>query len=217
MTSNLNADFRPCDPPGTRILVYGPPEPGMPRTIMGTIVPFDPHANGPRESAVAFRRAEPLRSGPSFHEALALDASGDPRAAERYREAIEAGEAPAHAWCNLGVIESRHGRKRSAQACFIRSLKDDPRQPATHFNLANLYYDQGEYRMAKVHYRLTVDLEPDNRDALWSLAEVQLLCREYGAAYEALRRYRDASGPEGRHRVDALLRRLNGELAMDGT
>src|SRR5258706_12115377 len=87
-----------------------------------------------------------------FEEALLLHERGDAKAAEYYLEAISEGDNVGEAYCNLGIINLEHGDTAKALDSFTLSLKHDPRHVEAHYNLGNLYYDAGEYRLARLHY-----------------------------------------------------------------
>ncbi len=195
---------------------------------MATIIPlpFGVHAspalNGHGTDRVEERipdaapQDSPANKG-TYAEACRLAANRDPKAAMRFRQAILEDDQPADAWCALGVLETREGKRRGALACFNRALKEVPRHAHTHRHLGNLYYDLGEYNKARVHYHIASEIEPEVPSVHWSLAQLHLLHKAYGAAMEALVRYRSVADAEGKQRANQLLARLRKALAMDGT
>lgn len=148
----------------------------------------------------------------SFERALICDERGDPQATEWYRQAIEEGSCVAAAYCNLGIIESKNGSTAKAFDCFTRSLKDDPRHAEAHYNLANLYFEVNEFRLAQVHYELAAEIEPDFANAFFNLALVSAVNND-PAAGRALARYQQlASEDEARH-AEELLQNLRTSMA----
>src|SRR5437762_9247349 len=95
-----------------------------------------------------------------FEQALMLDERGDLKAAELYRKAIEEQDCVADAYCNLGIIESKQGQLPRAFGCFSNSLKFNPRHSEAHYNLANLYFDVNDVRLAQAHYEMAAEVDP---------------------------------------------------------
>src|SRR5262249_39939834 len=83
----------------------------------------------------------------SFEQGLKLHEKGDRRAMELYRDSIGRGEFVADSYCNLGILEFESHHVPKAADCFTLSLKADPRHFESHFNLGNLYYDVGDFRL----------------------------------------------------------------------
>jgi tetratricopeptide (TPR) repeat protein len=97
----------------------------------------------------------PLQMSP-FEEALLLDEQGDDRAEEIYVKAIEDGDRIQDAWCNLGVLKTIEGDLDSAFDCFAQSLAIAPRHAESHYNIANLYFEIGDLRLARTHYEIAL-------------------------------------------------------------
>lgn len=146
----------------------------------------------------------PLRLS-TFEEALLLDESGDERAEEVYRRAIEDDEYAADAWCNLGVLKSHQGYFDEAFECFTKSLTCDPRHSESHYNIGNLYFDMGDLRLARAHYEIAAEIDPDFPNTHFNLGLVTALAEDYRAAYQAFSRYRDlAPAAEARVATELL-------------
>src|SRR6266404_4447652 len=92
------------------------------------------------------RQVQVARLLTAFEEALLLHEQGDEKASEFYVEAINAGDNVAEAFCNLGIIKLDGGKTIGALESFTQSLKNDPRHVEAHYNLANLYYDAGDFQ-----------------------------------------------------------------------
>jgi len=130
-----------------------------------------------------------------FEEALIMDERGDEAAADRYWKAITAGDSVADAYCNLGIIERRRKRIGKAFNCFTNSLEADPRHFEAHYNVANLYFETGDLRLAKLHYEIAVEIRPDYAEVYFNLGLVHALNEDFRAAIAALSNYRE-NAPE---------------------
>jgi tetratricopeptide (TPR) repeat protein len=140
-----------------------------------------------------------------FEEALLYDDKGDDRAAEMYERAISRGDDVADAYCNLGIIKSRAGDTTTAFDCFTKSLEQEERHVEAHYNLANLYFESGDLRLARLHYEIAVDLDRDFPSVFFNLGLVYAMQEDYRRAFEALTRYKElVPGDEG-HIADDLL------------
>ncbi len=124
-----------------------------------------------------------------FEEALLLHEHGDPKAAERYLEAINEGYNVAEAYCNLAIINLDQGNIAKALDNFTLSLKSDPRHVEAHYNLGNLYYDAGELPLARLHYEAATQIEPGFSLVYFNLALVYHKLNESAAASTALEKY----------------------------
>src|SRR5947209_10153701 len=143
-----------------------------------------------------------------FEQALMLDERGDLKAAELYRKAIEEQDCIADAYCNLGIIESKQGNTAKAFDCFTTSLKCNPRHSEAHYNLGNLYLDVNDFRLAQIHYEMSVEVEPSFPNVYFNLALVQAINNDLGAAVSALTRYRELVPEDEGRNADELLDNL---------
>ena len=154
----------------------------------------------------------PTGAGP-FDEALVQDERGDDEAAASYRRAIEDGGCVADAYCNLGVMESRNGNTAKAFDCFTKSLEDDPRHYESHFNLGNLYFDTGDYRLAGVHYEMAAAVEPDLPNVYFNLGLTHALNEALEKAVEALTRYKRLAPDDDASKADELIHSIKLSIA----
>jgi len=127
----------------------------------------------------------------TFEQALLSDERGDERAAELYSKAIEQHDCEADAFCNLGIIESQNGNTLKAFDCFTTCLKHDPRHTEAHYNLANLYFDQNDFRLAQLHFEMATEFDPKFANAYFNLALVLAINDEPEGAALALTKYQD--------------------------
>jgi tetratricopeptide (TPR) repeat protein len=142
-----------------------------------------------------------------------LDERDDSRAAELYARAIEALDCVADAYCNLGIIESRKGNTAKAFDCFTTSLKHDPRHSEAHYNLANLYFDLNDFRLAQIHYEMAGEVDPSFANTYFNLALVQTINSDPAAAIAALQKYRDLVSEEEARAAEEMLHELRKSLA----
>src|SRR3989339_206953 len=139
-----------------------------------------------------FRQSEPqIHRLPSrftpFEQALLLDEEGNPSAQEAYLKAILENDSVADACCNLGILES-------------------------HYNLANLYFEVNDYRLAKLHYEVAAEIEPDFPNIYFNLALVYALNEEYKDAVNALFKYKELVPEDEGKKADNLLTGLQRTL-----
>ena len=147
-----------------------------------------------------------------FEEALMLDEQGDSRARAHYLKAIETGDSLADAYCNLGIIESEERNHSKAIDCFTKSLKEDPRHFEAHYNLANLYAEIGNFPLAKIHYQMSINIEPDFPNSYFNLALTLVMNKEVDQAIQALLNYCSLVPQEERVQAEQLIYNLTHSL-----
>ncbi len=140
-----------------------------------------------------------------FEQALASDERGDDAAEKLYHQAIEGGDNLADAYCNLGIIESKHQHTTRALDSFTRALAQDPRHGETHYNLGNLYFELGNHRLARVHYEFAADIIPEFPNVHYNLGLLLAMESEYPSAIKSLLRFREL---DEAHFADDLLKNL---------
>lgn len=141
----------------------------------------------------------------TFEEALILDEQANPKAKDLYLKAIEEGDCIADAYCNLGILESQGNQHSKAIDYFTLSLKHDPRHFEAHYNLANLYAEIGNLLLAKVHYQMAIQVEPDFPNAHFNLGLTLAMLAESGLAVEELYAYKRLSEKSDLRHVDELI------------
>ncbi len=149
----------------------------------------------------------PVKLSP-FEEALALHERGDPRAIEGYEQAIREGDCVADAFCNLGILEFESNRTPAAFDSFTCALLHDPRHFESHFNLANLYFENGELRLARLHYELVAEIEPGFPNLYFDLGLVHAVSGDIEAAITALNKAKEIAPDEDHSKVDEFLATL---------
>ena len=153
----------------------------------------------------------------SFEQALMLDERGDTHAADLYTRAIENQECVADAYCNLGIIESQKGNTAKAFDCFTTTLKHDPRHSEAHYNLANLYFELNDFRLAQIHYEMAAEVDSSFANAYYNLALVQSISNDFAAAIQALTKYQQLCSEEDARNADELLHSFKKSLAARNT
>ena len=111
----------------------------------------------------------------SFESALRLHDQNIEEASNLYRKAIENGDHEADAYCNLGILESQKGNESAAIDCFTKALEKDPRHYEAQFNLANIYADAGNLKLAKLHYEVAREISDEDPNLHYKLADLELL------------------------------------------
>ena len=164
-----------------------------------------------------FKQGEPqIHHLPSrftpFEEALMLDEQGNPGAQEAYLKAILENDSNADAYCNLGILESKNGNASKAFDYFTRCLKLEPRHLEAHYNLANLYFEVNDYKLAKLHYEIAAEIEPEFPNIYFNLALVYALSDEYKDAINALYKYKELVPEDEGKKADNLLAGLQKTL-----
>jgi tetratricopeptide (TPR) repeat protein len=148
-----------------------------------------------------------------FEEALLLDECGDSGAEKAYRRAILEGDFVADAYCNLGIIESKAGKVSKAFDSFTKSLEHAPRHFEAHYNLGNLYFEGDNIRLARMHYELAVEINPDFPNLYFNLGLVLALMEETKSSIDALLKYQMLVPQKERGNAEDLINGLRRSLA----
>jgi tetratricopeptide (TPR) repeat protein len=151
-----------------------------------------------------------------FEEAVLMDERDDSRAEKLYRRAISDGDFVADAYCNLGIIESRAGRITKAFDCFTKALEHDPRHFESHYNLGNLYFEDNNLRLARMHFELAAEINPAFPNLYFNMGLVLALLEERKAAIAAFTKYQLLAPQEERRNADDLISGLRRSLAASG-
>jgi len=149
----------------------------------------------------------PTRMSP-FEEALILHEQGDPRAIDMYAQAINEEECVADAFCNLGIIDYEAKNLPGAFNNFTRALSHDPRHFESHFNLAHLYFEEGDIRLARLHYEFSAVIEPGSASAHFNLGLVGAIEENIPAAVASLNKAKEFATEEELEQIDEILRGL---------
>jgi tetratricopeptide (TPR) repeat protein len=147
-----------------------------------------------------------------FEEALLLDGHSDKKAKEVYQKAIDEGDSVADAYCNLGILESQEGNFTKAVDCFTKCLMENPRHFEGHYNLANLYAEAGNFGLAKVHYQISIEIEPYFPNSHFNLGLTLAMNREIEEAISSLKSYCRLVAPGERVQAQELIGSLSHSL-----
>jgi tetratricopeptide (TPR) repeat protein len=146
----------------------------------------------------------PVRISP-FEEALMLHEQGDKRAIELYSKAIRAGECISDAYCNMGILDYEENNIPKAFDHFTSALKYDPRHFESHFNLAHLYFEAGDFRLARLHYELAAVIESCNASVHFNLGLIFAIDGNVAAAIGSLSKATEFATDEELAQIDELL------------
>ena len=142
-----------------------------------------------------------------------LDEKGDKTAARHlYLKAMEEQDSAADCLCNLGIIEFHDGHYPKAIDYFTQSLKLDPRHYEAHYNLANLYAEVGDFKLARFHYQVSIEIEPTFPNSYFNLGLTCALEKDYANAVQALTQYKSYASPEEQQQADAMISALESTM-----
>ena len=149
------------------------------------------------------------QAGSFFEEALELDEAGNPEAEKFYLLAIENEQSIEDAYCNLGILKSAQGDHTKAIDYLTQCLKKNPRHFEAHYNLGNVYSDLGNLELAKVHYELSTQIEPEYPNSFYNLGLVLISMKRYRDAIQSINRFVELA-PNTEHQVaNELIKTLN--------
>lgn len=143
-----------------------------------------------------------------FVKGLYLHDQNHPQAETAYLDAISRKIHVADAYCNLAIISAAKGDDLKAIELLSQAISVDPKHAESHYNLANLYLDNGDFRLSSLHYELALRFYPDFPEAYFNLGILYLLRNERKKAVEMLRKYEELI-PGG---LDELEEALQGKL-----
>ena len=146
----------------------------------------------------------PIQIDP-FEMALLLDEQNDPKASEAYQKAIKESDSISDAYCNLGIILSKNGQIADAFDCFTESISKDPRHFESHYNLANLYLDIGNSKLAINHYLFASKIEENYSNLYFNLGLAYALENDYQSALDNLQYFKAISEPEEQEKANQLI------------
>ena len=144
-----------------------------------------------------------------FEEALSLDEQGDDKAEKYYLLAIENEDSIEDAFCNLGILKSSQGDLTKAIDYLTKCLEKNPRHFEAHYNLGNVYSDLGNLDLAKVHYEISTQIEPDYPNGFYNLGLVLISMKKYQDAIPCINKYVELA-PVSEHNIaNELIKTLN--------
>lgn len=146
----------------------------------------------------------PIRLSP-FEEALILHEQGDKRAIDMYLKAIHGGECISDAYCNLGILDYEANNILQAFDRFTNALKHDARHFESHFNLAHLYFEAGDFRLARLHYDISAVIEPGNASVHFNLGLIHAMDGDLPAAIASLDKAKEFATDDELVQIEELL------------
>lgn len=158
--------------------------------------------------------AQPPRDASRAHqEGLAFAKNGQfPRAREALGRAVSLDPSFAEAWADLGNIELALGNMTPAITAFERALKVRPELQTARYNLAYSLRNAKAFDRAAEHYRLYLQRDPDDPDALYGLGEALRAVGDLRAAAEAYEAYARVEERPGQAKWVAKARELTEAL-----
>ncbi|MFQ5752823.1 MAG: tetratricopeptide repeat protein [bacterium] len=110
-------------------------------------------------------------------------------------------------------MESKAVKTDKAFDCFTKSLKHDPRHLESHYNLANPYFDIGNFRLARQHYEIAAEIGPKFPNIYFNLGLVLAINEYFTTAVEALDKYNELEPEKEGSKANELLTSLKRSLA----
>lgn len=154
------------------------------------------------------RDVQKLRHLDPFEKGLQLDEKNDEMAEKLYQDAIRNSISVADSYCNLGIIYAKRGQTIKAIDCFTKALSVDPRHIEAHYNLANMYYDQGNYQLALTHYEVAMHMDEFFPEIVYNLALTHLCLEDRSKAIQFLEYYLEIADPEEHYQARKLIQLL---------
>lgn len=148
----------------------------------------------------------------AFEEALLLDENEDESARKAYLTAIDDNDCLPDAYCNLGILESKYGDTAKAIKYLTLCLKEDSGHFEAHYNLANIYFEANNYELAKMHYEVAIEIEPNFSFSYYNLGLVLAILKQTKEAIDVLNKYKDFANFEEKNNADELIRNLKKSL-----
>jgi len=115
---------------------------------------------------------------------------------------------------NLGLIAQQREDQSSAETYFEQALEANPYQTQALIATAQIYQDNGEFRLAEANLKRALEKKPDNALAHYNLGVLyELYLREYGLAVQHYGRYVElAKGGEDIETVKRWMKLLERKL-----
>lgn len=86
-----------------------------------------------------------------------------------------------------GLIETYRGNYRCASEYFNCAIRISGSNSEYYYNLANVYFKQGETMFAKKYYNMAISISPDNKNYHFALANLYYSEKHYKRALEELK------------------------------
>ncbi|WP_457642927.1 tetratricopeptide repeat protein [Persephonella sp.] len=89
---------------------------------------------------------------------------------------------------DLGVAYEKKELLKLAEKEYRKAVKKSKNWDVPYFNLANVYFKQGNYKKAEEYYKKALHINPENADALNNLAYLYYTLGRYSEAYRLIKR-----------------------------
>lgn len=86
-----------------------------------------------------------------------------------------------------GAVENYLGNFKAARDFVLKAIKIDSKNDEYYFNLANIYFKQGDTTFAKQYYNHAIALKPENKSYHFALANLYYSEKHYKRALEELK------------------------------
>lgn len=86
----------------------------------------------------------------------------------------------------VGLVELYLENYKKAIACFQKAIKKDSKNSEYYFNLANVFFKQGDLASAKKQYNMAISLSPNNQHYHFALSNLYYTEKHYKKALEEL-------------------------------
>lgn len=117
------------------------------------------------------------------------------RAVQILKRAIEVAPRYPNAYLNLGVVYAGLGQWPEATNCYQKAIGLSYEHAAAHHNLGVAYYRQNQLPRAREEFRIALEQNPRDAEALFNLASVSLELGDVSLALEALPRLSALGSP----------------------
>ncbi len=148
-----------------------------------------------------------------FLQALDAQERQDESAHDLFLKAVEQGDYVADSYCNLGLLEFEAARVAPAVDYLTLALRHDPRHFEAQYNLANVYLDARQYRLAQLHYEIAQEIEPTYPNLSYNLGVAYGLQGDLDRSLRCLTRYAKLL-PDAAESVSTLLAQLENALSV---
>ena len=85
------------------------------------------------------------------------------------------------------------GETAKSIGAFTKALSLDPRHLEAHYNLANMYFDAGNFELAIVHFQVATEIDPNFSEAWYNLGLAFASNKQSKLALEAYLKYKKLS------------------------
>ena len=150
----------------------------------------------------------PLPNSPYAMGRLLEERGRVSEASRLYHRAIEIEDHVPESYCNIGILESRMGRRVEALAAFAHALTIRPLFVEARYNMALEYLGCEDYLLAELHIEIAIQLEPETPELHFCKAMVEIGKDEFAGALDALENFRNLAPDERVEEVGALERMI---------